>query len=91
MNTQYNNIQKINQYKTSFDNIVNKLVGDAGAVVEVLYVKNLHTVLGYVKWQNFIVAVNRTIDSCKVQSISVNDHFRDLTKMVMLDRESQRQ
>jgi len=83
-------IQKINQYKTTFDNIVNKIVGDDGTVVEVWYARDLQTVLGYARWENFIVAVNRAIDSCKTQSISTEDHFRDLTKMVMLGSGSQR-
>ena len=77
-------IQKINQYKTIFDNIVNKIVGDDGVVVEVWYARDLQTVLGYARWENFIVAINRAIDSCKTQSISTEDHFREVTKLVML-------
>lgn len=77
-------IQKINQYKTTFDNIVNKIVGDDGVVVEVWYVRDLQIVLGYARWENSIVAINRAIDFCKTQSVSVDDHFREVTKMVML-------
>lgn len=83
-------IQKINQYKTTFDNIANKIVGDDGSVVEVWYARDLQTVLGYARWENFTVAVNRYIYSCKTLSISLYDHFREVTKMVMLGSGSQR-
>jgi DNA-damage-inducible protein D len=83
-------IQKINQYKTTFDNIVNKIVGDDGVVVEVWYARDLQTVLGYARWENFIVAVNRAIDSCKTQLVSVDDHFREVTKMIEIGKGGQR-
>ena len=48
-------------------------------------------VLGYVRWENFEVAIGRVIGSCKTLGISINDHFRDLTKMVQLGSGSQRE
>ena len=83
-------IQKINQYKTKFDSIVNNIIGDDGSIIEVWYARDLQTVLGYTRWENFIVAINRAIDSSKIQSVSVEDHFREVTKMVMLGSGSQR-
>ena len=83
-------IQKVNQYKTTFDNITNKIVGDDGAVVEVWYARDLQYVLGYARWENFIVAINRAIDSCKAQSVSVDDHFREVTKMIEIGKGGQR-
>lgn len=48
-------------------------------------------VLGYVRWENFEVAIGRVIGSCKTLGISINDHFREVTKMVQLGSGSQRE
>ena len=48
-------------------------------------------VLGYVRWENFEVAIGRVIGSCKTLGISINDHFREGTKMVQLGSGSQRE
>lgn len=39
-------------------------------------------VLGYVRWENFVVAIGLVVGSCKVLGISINDHFREVTKMI---------
>ena len=39
-------------------------------------------VLGYVRWENFVVAIGCVIESCKALKISINDHFREVTKMI---------
>lgn len=39
-------------------------------------------VLGYVRWENFEVAVGRAMESCKTLGINVDDHFREVTKMI---------
>ena len=39
-------------------------------------------VLGYVRWENFVVAIGRVIGSYKTLGISINDHFREVTKMI---------
>ena len=72
-------IQKINQYKSAFDAIA-KSINDGENSVEVWYARELQSVLGYARWENFIVAINRAIESCKVQNINVDDHFRELTR-----------
>lgn len=82
-------IQKINQYKSAFDAIA-KSINDGENSVEVWYARELQSVLGYARWENFIVAINRAIESCKVQNINVDNHFRELTKMVQLGSGSHR-
>lgn len=84
-------IQRINQYKSSFDSIAKEITDDNGESVEVWYARELQSLLGYARWENFVVAVNRAIDSCKTQSVSVDDHFREVTKMVSLGSGAQRQ
>lgn len=83
-------IQRINQYKSSFDSIAKEITDDSGESVEVWYARELQTLLGYARWENFVVAINRAIDSCKTQGVSVDDHFREVTKMVSLGSGAQR-
>lgn len=83
-------IQRINQYKRSFDSIAKEITDDSGESVEVWYARELQTLLGYARWENFVVAINRAIDSCKTQGVSIDDHFREVTKMVSLGSGAQR-
>ena len=83
-------IQKIHQYKSSFDSIVKEVKDDDGNSIEVWYARELQEVLGYARWENFVTAVGRAIESCKTLGINVDDHFREVTKMVGLGSGSQR-
>ena len=40
---------------------------------------------------NFLTAINRAVESCNSQNISVDDHFREVTKMVKLGSGSERE
>ena len=84
-------IQRINQYKSGFDSIVKELNDDNGDSIEVWYARELQSLLGYARWENFTVAIHRAIDSCKTQGISVDDHFREVTKMIEIGKGGQRQ
>ena len=75
-------IQKIQQYKSTFDQIVREVKDDEGNGMEVWYARELQQVLGYARWENFVVAIGRAIESCKTLGISIDDHFREVTKMV---------
>ncbi|WP_293738705.1 DNA damage-inducible protein D [uncultured Parabacteroides sp.] len=83
-------IQRINQYKTSFDSIAQSITDDNGEPMEVWYARELQPLLGYARWENFSVAVKRAVESCKTQGINTDDHFREVTKMVSLGSGSQR-
>lgn len=83
-------IQKIEQYKSAFDAIVKLIKDEDGNDIEVWYARELQTVLGYARWENFVVAIGRAIESCKTLRVSVDDHFREVTKMVQLGSGSQR-
>ena len=52
--------------------------------IEFWYARELQECLGYARWENFIVAINRATESCKSIGIEVTDHFREVTKMVEL-------
>lgn len=79
------------RYKTSFDDIAQYIEGDNGEQVEVWFARDLMPVLGYARWENFQSAIGRAIDSCKSQNISMDDHFREITKMVSLGSGSERE
>ena len=83
-------IQKINQYKNSFDSIAKSIADDNGEPKEVWNALELQTVLGYARWENFSVAISRAIESCNTQGIIVEDHFREVTKMITIAKGAQR-
>ncbi len=84
-------IQRINKHKQSFDEITRFIEsGDGKSKVEVWFARELQQVLGYSRWENFTVAISRAVESCKSQGINVDDHFREITKMVSLGSGSER-
>ena len=83
-------LQKIQQYKSAFDLIAKNINDDEGNTIEVWYARELQQVLGYARWENFVVAIGRAMESCKTLGISIDDHFREVTKMVQLGSGSQR-
>lgn len=83
-------IQKIHQYKSAFDLIAHEVKDDDGNTIEVWYARELQQVLGYARWENFVVAIGRAMEACKTLKISIDDHFREVTKMVQLGSGSQR-
>ena len=52
--------------------------------------RELMSLLGYERWENFEKAVKRSIESCETSGIEVSDHFREVTKMVQLGSGSKR-
>ena len=84
-------IQKIQQYKSAFDLVAREIRDDSGNSMEIWYARELQQVLGYARWENFVVAIGRAMESCKTLKINVDDHFREVTKMVQLGSGSQRE
>ncbi len=84
-------IQKIQQYKTAFDQIAKTVKDDDDNAIEVWYARELQEVLGYARWENFIGAIGRAIESCKTLGINIDDHFREVTKMIALAKGAQRE
>ncbi|NWO29150.1 DNA damage-inducible protein D [Capnocytophaga sp. oral taxon 903] len=80
------------QYKNLFDGITHYIESeDAKEKIEVWFARELQTILGYARWENFLVAIHRAVASCKSQQINVDDHFREVTKMVELGSGSKRE
>ena len=84
-------IQKIQQYKIAFDQIAKAVKDDDDNAIEVWYARELQEVLGYARWENFIGAIGRAMESCKTLGINVDDHFREVTKMIALAKGAQRE
>ena len=85
-------IQLINTYKKAFDDITHIIKRDDGKEeVEVWFARELQPVLGYARWENFQVAIGRAVDSCKSQGVNVDDHFREVTKMITLAKGAKRE
>lgn len=84
--------QLIMQYKTSFDAITQYINSEDDAEqVEVWFARDLQSVLGYARWENFVVAIERAVESCKTQQINVDDHFREVTKMIEIGKGGKRE
>lgn len=79
------------RYKGSLDSIAQYIEGEKGEQVEVWFARELMTVLGYARWENFQSAIARAIESCKSQKINVDDHFREVTKMIAIGKGGQRE
>ena len=84
-------INRITSYIESFNAIANYIEGENGEKVEVWFARDLQSRLGYARWENFQVAIGRAVESCKSQNINVDDHFREVTKMVTLGSGAQRE
>jgi DNA-damage-inducible protein D len=81
----------INQYKTLFDGISQYIENEQKEQVEIWFARELQTLLGYARWENFLVAINRAVESCKTQRINVDDHFREVTKMIGIGKGGKRE
>lgn len=80
------------QYKLSFDSITHYIESeDRQESVEIWFARELQSILGYVRWENFIIAIHRAIDSCKTQGINIDDHFREVTKMIDIGKGGKRE
>ena len=62
-----------------YEAIVHKIDEDN---IEFWYARELMTLLGYERWENFERAVNRAMNSCETYGNFVFDHFREVTKMI---------
>ncbi len=79
--------KRIEVIKLSFDVAV-YTIDDTG--IEFWYARELMTLLGYERWENFAKAIKRAMESCETSGIKVSDHFRETTKMVQLGSSSKR-
>lgn len=81
----------VNKYKDKLDSHIAKIRGENGEEIESWFARDLQEFLGYARWESFLVAIKRAIDACETQNININDHFRQVTKMVEIGSGAKRE
>jgi len=78
--------QLITSLKLSFDEISHTTEDG----IEYWLARELQSILGYSRWENFVEAIKRAQISCESSGANAPDHFRETTKMVSLGSGSAR-
>jgi DNA-damage-inducible protein D len=76
------------QMQSQFDALARKDADTQG--IEFWFARDLQEPLGYARWENFITAIQRAIDSCKTTGYRPEHHFRGVTKMVPIGSGAER-
>ena len=76
------NKELIIQMQSQFDALAQSHP-DAVAL-EFWFARDLQEPLGYARWENFLTAIQRAIESCRTTGYDAENHFRGVTKMVEL-------
>ena len=74
------NPELIHRMQGTFDALVQTLPDDEG--IEFWFARDLQEPLGYARWENFLTAIQRAIESCRTTGADPEKHFRGVTKMV---------
>lgn len=80
--------RKITEIKLQFDEIIH-IVDDTD--VEYWLARELMSLLGYERWENFEKAIGRSMESCEASGIAILDHFREVTKMITIGKGGKRE
>ena len=72
---------KLIELKEKFDSIINT---EEKENIEFWYARDLQIQLGYKRWENFIETIKKAMQSCENAGIEVDNHFREVTKMVKI-------
>ena len=81
------NEQVIQKLQNQFDTLSHKIPDED---VEFWLARELQEPLGYARWENFMTAIKRAIESCETTGYDQNNHFRGVTKMVVLGSGAER-
>lgn len=71
--------RRVRQIKEQFDLVIRK---DENTQIEFWYARELMTLLGYERWENFNKTIMRAVESCENSGVQITDHFREVTKMI---------
>ena len=78
---------KLIELKEKFDSIINT---EEKENIEFWYARDLQIQLGYKRWENFIETIKKAMQSCENVGIPVENHFREVTKMINLAKGAKR-
>ncbi|MBK7128242.1 MAG: DNA damage-inducible protein D [Crocinitomicaceae bacterium] len=59
--------------------------------IECWSARELQTIFGYAKWDNFIKVIDKAKNTCETSGADVSDHFADIGKMIELAKGAQRE
>ena len=79
-------VEDIQELFRCFEAIANEYEG-----VECWSARELHSVLGYTQWRNFLPAIEKAEEACSNAGETVADHFAHVRKMVELGSGAQRE
>ena len=71
--------EKLQQLQKELDELVQAVPDEE---IEFWFARDLQEHLGYARWENFLTAIQRAVESCKSTGYDESDHFRGVTKMV---------
>ena len=77
----------IQRMQNQLDTVVQMIPGEN---VEFWFARDLQEPLGYARWENFLTAIKRAMESCETTGYSADDHFRGVTKMIEVGKGGQR-
>jgi len=81
------NKNTITTLKNSFD-VLQQIVPESD--VEFWYARELMPELGYDRWENFSKVIQKATEACRTVGASVENHFRGVTKMVVIGSGAER-
>lgn len=81
------NRELIQQMQSRFDSLAKKLEDNT----EFWFARDLQEPLGYARWENFLTAIQRAIESCETVGYNISDHFRGVTKLITHAKGGQRE
>jgi DNA-damage-inducible protein D len=77
----------VKKLQSRFDALMQSIPGEE---IEFWFARDLQEPLGYLRWENFMTALQRAIESCQTTGYDPNDHFRGVTKMISLGKGAER-
>jgi len=80
--------EKLQQLQKELDELVQAVPDEE---IEFWFARDLQEHLGYVRWENFLTAIQRAIESCKSTGYDESDHFRGVTKLITHGKGGQRE
>lgn len=78
----------IKKLKSQFDTMAHSISDDK---IEFWFARELQEPLGYARWENFMTAIRRAMESCETTGYEPGNHFRGVTKMVRLGSGAERE
>ncbi len=79
--------KKLQMLQQHFDSLAQRTDSDG---IEFWFARDLQPHLGYARWENFQTTIIRSIEACRLSGFKELDHFRGVTKMVLLGSGAER-